>query len=104
MGAATRRNKNWQEIFDMGANITETCYLTYHNQRTATSDYKSSFSSFIALGIGAEDTNIENWSLQNRRYYSLRPEVVESIFYMWRLTHDPKYREWGREIAQVSIF
>ena len=25
----------------------------------------------------------------------LRPETVESLFYMWRFTKDPKYREWG---------
>ena len=25
----------------------------------------------------------------------LRPETIESLFYMWRFTKDPKYREWG---------
>lgn len=37
----------------------------------------------------------------NDRYYILRPEVIESYMYMWRLTHDPKYREWGWEAVQV---
>jgi len=36
------------------------------------------------------------------RYYILRPEVVEGYFYMWRFTHEPKYREWAWEAAQVS--
>ncbi|KAJ9142100.1 alpha-1,2-Mannosidase [Pleurostoma richardsiae] len=27
-----------------------------------------------------------------------RPETVESLFYMWRITGDPKYREWGWEM------
>lgn len=36
------------------------------------------------------------------RYYILRPEVIESYMYMWRLTHDPKYREWGWEAVQVG--
>lgn len=35
------------------------------------------------------------------RYYILRPEVIESYMYMWRLTHDPKYREWGWEAVEV---
>ncbi|XP_056331049.1 mannosyl-oligosaccharide 1,2-alpha-mannosidase IC [Danio aesculapii] len=35
------------------------------------------------------------------RYYILRPEVVESYMYMWRLTHDPKYREWGWEAVEA---
>jgi hypothetical protein len=29
-----------------------------------------------------------------------RPETVESLFYMWRITRDPKYREWGWEMFQ----
>ncbi|KAJ1562994.1 Mannosyl-oligosaccharide 1,2-alpha-mannosidase IC [Cladochytrium tenue] len=27
------------------------------------------------------------------------PETVESLFYMWRLTHDPKWRKKGWEMA-----
>ncbi|KAI8684219.1 Alpha-1,2-Mannosidase [Fusarium keratoplasticum] len=27
-----------------------------------------------------------------------RPETVESLFYMWRITNDIKYREWGWEM------
>ena len=38
---------------------------------------------------------------QNEKYYILRPEVVETYFYLWRLTKDPKYREWGWEAVQV---
>ena len=35
------------------------------------------------------------------KYYILRPEVIETYFYMWRFTHDPKYREWGWQAVQV---
>lgn len=34
-------------------------------------------------------------------YYILRPEAVESMFYMWRHTKDPKYREWGWEVVKA---
>ncbi|KAJ9455050.1 Mannosyl-oligosaccharide 1 [Diplonema papillatum] len=27
--------------------------------------------------------------------YRLRPETAESLFYLWRTTRDPVYREWG---------
>ncbi len=30
--------------------------------------------------------------------YHLRPEVLESMFYLWRATKDEKYRQWGAEI------
>lgn len=36
--------------------------------------------------------------------YLLRPETVESYFYLWRATHDPKYREWGWEVVQVCAW
>ncbi|CAB1340325.1 unnamed protein product [Coregonus sp. 'balchen'] len=38
---------------------------------------------------------------QNEKYFILRPEVIETYMYMWRFTHDPKYREWGWEAVQV---
>lgn len=28
----------------------------------------------------------------------LRPEVVESLFQLWRITGDPTYQEWGWNI------
>jgi len=33
--------------------------------------------------------------------YSLRPETVESLFIAFRLTGDPRYREWGWSIFQA---
>lgn len=39
----------------------------------------------------------------SERYYILRPEVVESYMYLWRLTHDPKYRHWGWEVVKVRL-
>lgn len=38
------------------------------------------------------------------KYYILRPETFESYFVMWRLTHDKKYREWGWDAIQVTLF
>lgn len=32
---------------------------------------------------------------------ALGSQTVESIFYMWRLTKDVKYREWGWRIAKA---
>lgn len=34
--------------------------------------------------------------------YKLRPETLESIFYAYRATGDPVYREWGWAIFEVS--
>jgi hypothetical protein len=34
------------------------------------------------------------------RFSILRPETVESYFYLWRLTKNQKYRNWGWEFFQ----
>ena len=48
--------------------------------------------------------NFEINNIRNFRYYILRPETFESYFIMWRLTKDPKYREWGWEAVQVFYY
>eukprot|EP00850_Spirogloea_muscicola_P023529 SM000364S13664 [mRNA] locus=s364:793:1731:- [translate_table: standard] len=35
------------------------------------------------------------------RHNLLRPETVESVFYLHRITKDPKYREWGWAIFKA---
>lgn len=56
-----------------------------------------------ATGLGADgiriDLETEQASGLNRPYLQ-RPEVVESLFYLWRATHDKKYREWGWKVVQ----
>ncbi|KAI4246546.1 MAG: hypothetical protein L6R40_001909 [Gallowayella cf. fulva] len=32
-----------------------------------------------------------------------RPETVETLFYMWRITEDEKYREWGWEMFRSFV-
>ena len=58
------------------------------------------------VGLGPEEMHFntrDELSSPNpgSRYYILRPEVVESYFYLWRTTKDPKYREWAWDMVQV---
>src|SRR5262249_14693209 len=41
-----------------------------------------------------DDYNVKSNDVHNLQ----RPETVESLFYMWRITKDEKYREWGWEM------
>lgn len=66
------------------------------------------FLSSAALKLGPEafkfDGGVEAVAVrQNEKYYILRPEVIETYWYMWRFTHDPKYRQWGWEATQVTV-
>ncbi|CAB3987592.1 Mannosyl-oligosaccharide 1,2-alpha-mannosidase IB [Paramuricea clavata] len=91
LGAAGSRNNKKDHYVDLGARITNTCHESY--KRTAT-------------GIGPEmfffqGPHEAKGIRSSERYYILRPEVVESYFVMWRITHDQKYREWGWEAVQA---
>ena len=77
--------------FKLAADISYTCHESY--VRSAT-------------GIGPESFRFTNEfeakTINDRdKYYILRPEVVESWFYMWRLTGEQKYRDWVWAAAQV---
>ena len=39
----------------------------------------------------------------SEKYYILRPEVLEGWFYMWKITHEQKYRDWAWEMVLVSV-
>ena len=60
----------------------------------------------IATGLGPEYFRMDGATeavamRQNEKYYILRPEVLETHYYMYRLTKDNKYREWAWEAVQV---
>ena len=68
--------------------ITSTCHESYI--RTATHLGPESFSLDPSFELQALD-----------KYYILRPEVVESYFYLWRMTKDNKYREWAWLVVEA---
>lgn len=39
----------------------------------------------------------------NDAHNLLRPEFIESIFYMWYFTGNKTYQDWGWQIFQVNI-
>ncbi|KAJ3024645.1 UNVERIFIED_CONTAM: Mannosyl-oligosaccharide 1,2-alpha-mannosidase IB [Siphonaria sp. JEL0065] len=83
-GIAGKDRDHWEQNFKLGAQITETCWTMYKNTVT---------------GIGPDVVHGETLKTDDATY-KLRPEAIESLFYMWRLTHDAIYRERGWVIAQ----
>jgi len=76
-----------EEDLKLGADITETCSLSYRNSKSHIGSER--FSTFRNVAVGSPN------------YYILRPEVVESYFYLWRITKEQKYRDWAWEAAQA---
>lgn len=89
LGADGSRMDKAGHYLELGAEIARTCHESY--DRTA-------------LKLGPEsfkfDGAVEAVAVrQAEKYYILRPEVIETYWYLWRFTHDPRYREWGWEAA-----
>ncbi|XP_061918293.1 mannosyl-oligosaccharide 1,2-alpha-mannosidase IA [Entelurus aequoreus] len=80
-----------QHYLDLAAQITHTCHESYDRSATKLGPETFRFDS----GAEATATRLSD------RYYILRPEVIESYMYLWRLTHDPKYRDWGWEAVEA---
>ncbi|KAI8913241.1 mannosyl-oligosaccharide alpha-1,2-mannosidase isoform A [Gorgonomyces haynaldii] len=86
LGAYYTNRTHWNTSteFQLGQKITDTCYESYTQSST---------------GLGGERVEGET-GRPLVESYALRPETVESLFYLWRLTKDQKYREWGWNIVQ----
>mmetsp|Transcript_18905 Transcript_18905/g.31011 ORF Transcript_18905/g.31011 Transcript_18905/m.31011 type:complete len:661 (-) Transcript_18905:94-2076(-) len=72
----------------LAADLLNTCREFYRRQETGLSPELVKFTA-------GHDFSTDSW------HNLLRPETVESLFVLYRYTHDPKYREWGWEIFQA---
>lgn len=73
--------------------MMETCYQMYNQMETGLSPEIVHFNMHQG-SVRDIDVKLAD------RHNLLRPETVESLFYLYRFTKDPKYRQWGWEILQ----
>mmetsp|Transcript_8756 Transcript_8756/g.10228 ORF Transcript_8756/g.10228 Transcript_8756/m.10228 type:complete len:620 (+) Transcript_8756:102-1961(+) len=75
-----------------GKALAYTCYQMYASTKTGLApEIVGSF------GDNSEEDFVPKYDAES---YLLRPEVVESLYILHKLTGDPIYREWGWEIFQ----
>uniref|UniRef100_A0A667YU05 alpha-1,2-Mannosidase n=1 Tax=Myripristis murdjan TaxID=586833 RepID=A0A667YU05_9TELE len=74
---------------DLALQLMETCHQMYAQMETGLSPEIAHFNLQARDGRDPAD-----------RHNLLRPETVESLFYMYRFTKDTKYRDWGWDILQ----
>ncbi|KAG9295329.1 hypothetical protein G9A89_013358 [Geosiphon pyriformis] len=82
------------EDFKVAVELTETCAQLYF---------------FTATNIAPEIVKFEMSSrikpdfdiLPGQTHNQLRPETIESFYYLWKITGDLKYREWGWTIFEA---
>jgi len=81
-----RSSPTYDEDLQLAIDLAQTSYELY--RRTPT-------------GIGAEITVPHDNNLEPKiKAYHLRPEAVESFFYLWKHTKDEKWRNYGWKVFQ----
>ncbi len=81
-------------LLDMAKELTKTCYQMYAKQETGLSPEIVYFNT---------DQNSKGSTIivnDNDAHNLLRPEEVESLYYLHHLTGDKMYQEWGWNIFQ----
>ncbi|VDO99227.1 unnamed protein product [Soboliphyme baturini] len=76
------------EYMEIAKGITDTCHQSYVRAVT-----------HLGPEIFRFTDDLEAQTNSNDRYYILRPETVESFFYLWRLTNILNYREWAWDVV-----
>ncbi|KAI1882500.1 hypothetical protein AGOR_G00251400 [Albula goreensis] len=81
------------EHMELAQKLMETCYQMYAQMETGLSPEIVHFNVQPRNGRDVEVKPADRHNL-------LRPETVESLFYLYRFTQDRKYQDWGWEIFQ----
>lgn len=84
-----------QRDLQTGKALAYTCYRMYTQTKTGLSPEYVEFNSQTLF------EQQDDMSTKRSPSYILRPEAVESMFILNKLTGDPTYREWGWEIFQA---
>ncbi|KAF9155382.1 mannosyl-oligosaccharide alpha-1,2-mannosidase [Linnemannia schmuckeri] len=94
-----------EEDFKIGEDLTEACYEMYRQTETGLAPeivYWVHKQQQLSGRQEPEYFEGSDFIINNRDGHNwLRPETVESLFYMWRFTGDQKYREWGWKIFEA---
>ncbi|CAD5126115.1 DgyrCDS14288 [Dimorphilus gyrociliatus] len=92
--ALAAHNNIGKDHLDLGKRLGETCYKMYETMPTHLSP---EIAYFNQVEGATEDIIVKPADTHNLQ----RPETVESLMYLYRITGDAKYREWGWKIFEA---
>ena len=99
-------------LLDMAKDLTKTCYQIYAKQATGLSPEIAYFNTNPQVNDDAIivrvclihsfpfKIDITSFFKDNDAHNLLRPEFIESLYYMYYLTEDKMYQDWGWNIFQ----
>ncbi|KAF2135199.1 glycoside hydrolase family 47 protein [Aplosporella prunicola CBS 121167] len=116
--AEARKTPDWNaeksEQMDLARELMKTCWGMYKITETGLAPEIAWFNvnedvlqpRTSPLPLARSKDNVNDWKkdfvVKPLDAHNLqRPETVESLFLMWRITKDPIYREWGWEIFEA---
>ncbi|MED6207566.1 Mannosyl-oligosaccharide 1 2-alpha-mannosidase mns2 [Stylosanthes scabra] len=76
------------KIMTLAEELARTCYNFYQSTESKLAGENYYFREGEDMVVGT------SWNIQ-------RPETIESLFYLWRLTGNNTYREWGWDIFEA---
>ncbi|GFZ04392.1 alpha-mannosidase 1 [Actinidia rufa] len=88
LGASGYGPDDSQKFLSLAEELAWTCYNFYQSTPTKLAGENYFFNSGQDMSVGT------SWNI-------LRPETVESLFYLWRLTGNKTYQEWGWNIFEA---
>jgi hypothetical protein len=87
------QNKNL--LLEFAEELAYTCYLTFARQPTHLAPEITYFNM-------APDSPADFYVKSNDAHYLLRPETIESLWYLYYVTGNKTYQDWGWNIFQVK--
>ncbi|XP_058179203.1 mannosyl-oligosaccharide 1,2-alpha-mannosidase MNS1 [Rhododendron vialii] len=88
LGASGSGPDDSQKFLSLAEELAWTCYNFYQSTPTKLAGENYFFHPGQDMSVGT------SWNI-------LRPETVESLFYLWRLTGNKTYQEWGWNIFEA---
>ncbi|KAK9757135.1 hypothetical protein RND81_01G142700 [Saponaria officinalis] len=88
LGSSGYGREESEKFMSLAEELAWTCYNFYQSTQTKLAGENYFFHSGKDMFVGT------SWNI-------LRPETVESLFYLWRLTGNKTYQEWGWNIFQA---
>ena len=89
------QNKNL--LLEFAEELAYTCYLTFARQPTHLAPEISYFNT-------APNSPVDFYVKPNDAHYLLRPETIESLWYLYYVTGNKTYQDWGWNIFQVNYY
>jgi len=88
LGASGSGPDDSQKFLSLAEELAWTCYNFYQSTPTKLAGENYFFNPGQDMSVGT------SWNI-------MRPETVESLFYLWRLTGNKTYQEWGWNIFEA---